>query len=126
MLCCYYDNAVSGGDTSFSVDTSHITFGPGCLSEAGDVAASLGIRRIGVMTDAPAPDTRNQIAAGLEDCFVRQGFTEPGVARLKQAAACMLVSLLMYRGNVAAAIGVLYFTIREVYSRSSSATAAFS
>ena len=52
MLCCYYDAAVPSGDTSFSVDTSHITFGPGCLSEAGDVAQSLGIRRIAVMTDA--------------------------------------------------------------------------
>ena len=52
MLCCYYDGAIAGGDTSFSVDTSHITFGPGCLAEAGDVASSLGIRRIAVMTDA--------------------------------------------------------------------------
>ena len=62
MLCCYYDAAVSGGDTSFSVDTSHITFGPGCLSEAGDVASSLGIARIGVMTDASLAGTEHVAA----------------------------------------------------------------
>ena len=62
MLCCYYDAAIDTGDTSFSVDTSHITFGPGCLSEAGDVAKSLGIGRIGVMTDASLSGTEHVAA----------------------------------------------------------------
>ena len=52
MLCEYYDLAGPGGDEAFSVDASNITFGPGCLREAGDVARSLSIGRIALLTDA--------------------------------------------------------------------------
>jgi hydroxyacid-oxoacid transhydrogenase len=52
VLCSYYDLALDGGDEAFSVDASNITFGPGCLRESGDVAKSLGIARIAVMTDS--------------------------------------------------------------------------
>ncbi len=51
MACCHYYAPSEGGDTAFSVDTSSITFGPDCLSEAGDQARALGIKRIALMTD---------------------------------------------------------------------------
>ena len=51
MVCCHYYAPQEGGDAAFSVDVSAITFGRGCLREAGDVAAALGIERIALMTD---------------------------------------------------------------------------
>ncbi len=52
MACCHhYFDPVEGGDRAFSVDVSAITFGRGCLAEAGEVARALGIRRIALMTD---------------------------------------------------------------------------
>lgn len=51
MACCHYFAPSDGGDTAFSVDASAITFGPGVLSEAGDHAAALGMRRVALMTD---------------------------------------------------------------------------
>ncbi len=51
MACGHYESALAGCDTSFSVDASNITFGAGCLAEAGDIARSLGITRIALMTD---------------------------------------------------------------------------
>lgn len=51
MACGHYGSALAGCDTAFSVDASNITFGTGCLAEAGDVARSLGISRIALMTD---------------------------------------------------------------------------
>ncbi len=52
MQCCHSDVELEAGDTAFNVDTSAITFGDGCLAEAGDVAASLGITRIALLTDS--------------------------------------------------------------------------
>ena len=51
MACCHTELELERGDSSFNVDTSTITFGAGCLDEAGDVAAHLGITRIALMTD---------------------------------------------------------------------------
>ncbi|NIA67368.1 iron-containing alcohol dehydrogenase [Pelagibius litoralis] len=52
MACCHhYFEPTEGGDNAFSVDASSITFGRGCLAEAGTVARALGIGRIAVMTD---------------------------------------------------------------------------
>ncbi len=51
MSCRHYELGMDGADTAFSVDASNITFGPGCLAEAGDIARSLGIGRIAVFTD---------------------------------------------------------------------------
>jgi len=65
MLCSYYDVALDTGDEAFSVDASNITFGPGCLREAGDVAKSLGISRIGVYTDNALVGTEH-VATVLE------------------------------------------------------------
>ncbi|WP_420348253.1 hydroxyacid-oxoacid transhydrogenase [Pelagibius sp.] len=52
MACCHhYFEPAEGGDRAFSVDVSAITFGRGCLAEAGEVARALGIGRIALMTD---------------------------------------------------------------------------
>lgn len=51
MSCCHYYAPSEGGDSAFSVDTNAITFGKGCLSEAGDQARALGITRIALFTD---------------------------------------------------------------------------
>lgn len=51
MACCHYYAPTDDGDTAFSLDASAITYGPGCLAEAGDHARALGIRRIALMTD---------------------------------------------------------------------------
>ncbi len=52
MACCHTDLELEEGDTAFNVDTSAITFGDGCLREAGDLARQLGIKRIALLTDA--------------------------------------------------------------------------
>jgi len=51
MACGHYGHGVEGGDEAFSVDASNVTFGAGCLREAGDIARSLGMSRIGLFTD---------------------------------------------------------------------------
>jgi len=51
MSCCHYYAPSTGGDTAFSVDTNAITFGKGCLREAGDHAKASGIKRIALFTD---------------------------------------------------------------------------
>jgi alcohol dehydrogenase class IV len=52
MACCHYYAPTAEGDTAFSVDTSAVTFGWGCLSELGDRAAGLGLKRVALMSDA--------------------------------------------------------------------------
>lgn len=51
MGCCHYFQPTEGGDTAFTVDVSMVTFGRGCLREAGDRARALGIERAALMTD---------------------------------------------------------------------------
>lgn len=51
MSCCHHHAVGADGDTAFSVDVSAITFGPGCLAEAGDHALNLGLKRIALFTD---------------------------------------------------------------------------
>lgn len=51
MACCHTELELEKGDGSFNVDAANITFGAGCLTEAGAVAASLGISRIALITD---------------------------------------------------------------------------
>ena len=52
MTCCHHHAAQAGFDNAFTVDTSRITFGRGCLNEIGDRAAALGMSRIALFTDA--------------------------------------------------------------------------
>lgn len=72
------------GDTAFSVDGTSVTFGAGCLAEAGDHARALGIRRIALMTDPHLAATehvdavrRSLDAAGIEVAFYDRVRIEP-------------------------------------------------
>ena len=38
-------------DTAFTVDASRVTFGRGCLTELGDRATALGMKRVALFTD---------------------------------------------------------------------------
>lgn len=51
MSCCHYYAPHEGGDYAFSIDASSITFGAGCLAEAGDQARALGLKRVALFTD---------------------------------------------------------------------------
>lgn len=51
MFCRHYELGLDTGDSAFSVDASNITFGAGCLDELGDIARSLGMRRVALYTD---------------------------------------------------------------------------
>jgi len=84
MACCHYFAPGEGGDTAFSVDASAITFGPGVLAEAGDRAASLGMRRVALMTDkalAALPQVAavraSLAAAGLDVVLYDETQVEP-------------------------------------------------
>ena len=53
MRCCHADFAlVEGSDRGFTVGMPTFTFGAGVLAEAGDNARDLGLRRVGLFTDA--------------------------------------------------------------------------
>lgn len=51
MTCCHYYGLTEGGNAAFTVDVSSITFGAGCLMEAGDHARALGLKRMALFTD---------------------------------------------------------------------------
>ena len=52
MSCCHHYFAPGqGGDDAFTIDGSTMTFGAGCLAEAGDQAKALGMTRVAVFTD---------------------------------------------------------------------------
>src|SRR3954467_13423408 len=53
MGCCHhYFAPTEGGDNAFTIDASTLTFGAGCLREAGEQARALGMKRVGIYTDA--------------------------------------------------------------------------
>ncbi len=53
MRCCHADFALAeGSDRGFTVGMPTFTFGPGVLAEAGDNARDLGMKRVGLFTDA--------------------------------------------------------------------------
>ena len=83
MACCHTE-VPETGDGAFSVDTSAITFGAGCLNEAGDIAASLGIARIGLITDPTLVATEHVAivlaslsAAGIDVAVFDEARVEP-------------------------------------------------
>ena len=56
MACCHHYFATTpGGEEAFSIDVSAITYGAGCLAEAGEQAKALGIGRIALFTDSAWP-----------------------------------------------------------------------
>lgn len=71
-------------ESAFSVDGSNVVFGPGCLTEAGDHAAALGLHRVALMTDANLADfgypltvQRSLEAAGIEVLVYDRVHVEP-------------------------------------------------
>ena len=52
MSCAHLAAVAAGCDTAFTVDASRITFGAGCLAEAGERARAAGMRRAALVTDA--------------------------------------------------------------------------
>ncbi|WP_408890739.1 hydroxyacid-oxoacid transhydrogenase [Myxococcus faecalis] len=50
--CCHYQEVGEGCDSAFTMESSRVTFGRGCLSEVGDRARALGMRRVALFTDA--------------------------------------------------------------------------
>ena len=84
MVCCHYYAPTTAGDTAFTVDISKITFGPGVLGEVGDHAASLGLKRVALMTDRGLAGfehvtiaRRSLEAAGLDVAFYDAVQVEP-------------------------------------------------
>lgn len=51
MHCCQYYAVAGGGDPSFTIELPQMTFGAGCLAEAGAQARALGLKRVGLFTD---------------------------------------------------------------------------
>ncbi|MPZ47385.1 MAG: iron-containing alcohol dehydrogenase [Betaproteobacteria bacterium] len=51
MHCCQYYLVTGEGDPSFTIELPQVTFGAGCLAEAGAHAQALGLRRVGLFTD---------------------------------------------------------------------------
>ncbi len=52
MGCCHvYFAQTELGDDAFVIDAATVTFGAGCLKEAGDRAKALGMKRVGLFTD---------------------------------------------------------------------------
>ncbi len=93
MACCHhYFEPTEGGESAFSVDVSAITYGPGCLAEAGESAKSLGIRRIALFTDRRlaalehvATVRRSLEAAGIDVAVFDEVRIEPTDVSFKAA-----------------------------------------
>ncbi|TAM12808.1 MAG: iron-containing alcohol dehydrogenase [Nevskiaceae bacterium] len=57
MGCCHVYEFAEGCESAFTVDASRITFGHGCLREAGARAGQLGMRRVAFFADPHIVDT---------------------------------------------------------------------
>jgi hydroxyacid-oxoacid transhydrogenase len=84
MACCDFPAVAQGCDGAFTVDSSRITFGRGCLAELGDRAGALGMRRVALFSDAavaglPAFATAHAslLAAGLDVVSYTDVHVEP-------------------------------------------------
>ena len=94
MGCCHhYFTNTPEGDDAFVIDASRIVFGAGCLKEAGDHAKGLGMRRVGVFTDAsvrrfPYVDTvtNSLAAAGIDFAVYDEVRVEPTDGSFEKAA----------------------------------------
>ena len=73
MRCCHADFALAeGSDRGFTVGMPTFTFGPGVLAEAGDNARDLGMKRVGLFTDA-------RLVSGEHVAKVRASLAAAGV-----------------------------------------------
>lgn len=52
MSCCHHYDVCDANDPAFTVDSSRITFGPGCINELGARAAALGAKNVALFTDS--------------------------------------------------------------------------
>jgi hydroxyacid-oxoacid transhydrogenase len=93
VLCRHYHLVGEGCDSAFTVDTSRITFGPGCLFEVGDRARALGMKRVVLFSDenmAKLPHfekvLRSLIAAGLDTALYTRVHIEPTDQSFLEAA----------------------------------------
>lgn len=94
MGCCHaYFGQTETGDDAFTIDASRLTFGAGCLKEAGDQAKALGMTRAAVYTDArvrklPHFDTVTQSlsAAGIDFAIYDEVKVEPTDVSFQHAA----------------------------------------
>lgn len=93
MLCRHYHLVGEGCDSAFTVDTSRITFGSGCLFEVGDRARALGMKRVVLFSDenmARLPHfekvLRSLIAAGLDTALYTHVHIEPTDQSFLEAA----------------------------------------
>src|SRR5271157_262500 len=94
MPCCHTDFALAeDSDQAFTVAMPTFTFGPGCLAEAGGQALELGLRRVGLYTDAQlrhsehvATVLASLAAAGIEVAIYDEVTIEPTTASFQAAA----------------------------------------
>jgi hydroxyacid-oxoacid transhydrogenase len=84
MPCCQFPTATQGCDGAFTVDSSRITFGRGCLAEVGDRASALGLSRVALFSDARVAELSvfekthdSLVAAGLEVITYTDAHVEP-------------------------------------------------
>lgn len=84
MDCCHYHPVGEGCDSAFTVDTSRITFGRGCLSEVGDRARAQGMKRVALFSDARVSRLphfqkvhQSLLAAGLDVIVFTDVHVEP-------------------------------------------------
>ncbi|RKH46761.1 hydroxyacid-oxoacid transhydrogenase [Corallococcus sicarius] len=84
MGCCHHPAVGEGCDGAFTVDTSRITFGRGCLAEVGDRARALGMTRVALFSDARVARLphfekvrQSLLAAGLDVAVYTDVHVEP-------------------------------------------------
>lgn len=77
-----YFAPVEGGETTFTVASQTIKFGPGCLSELGEDARALGIRRALLFVD-------HHLAAGEAAETVRRSLAAANVDAVVYDAVCI-------------------------------------
>ena len=94
MGCCHhYFASTEEGDNAFTIDASTLTFGAGCLKEAGEQARALGMKRVAIYTDKgvrklpPLATVTNALqAAGIDFAIYDEVRVEPTDESFKAAA----------------------------------------
>jgi hydroxyacid-oxoacid transhydrogenase len=92
MACCDFPATAEGCDGAFTVDSSRITFGRGCLAELGERAAALGMRRVALFSDPAVAELAvfttahdSLVAAGVDVVTYTDVHVEPTDASFAEA-----------------------------------------
>src|ERR1700749_3595760 len=92
MSCCEVPIPAEDCDGAFTVDSSRVTFGRGCLGEVGDRAGALGMRRVALFSDAGVAELPvfakthdSLVAAGLDVVTYTDVRVEPTDASFLEA-----------------------------------------